>query len=107
NVVLSYFINYENTFFVFHGVSSEADYAAYDDLFKTTMSNFARLSDPSKLNKQPDKIFVKEVQRAGSLADALKYYGVGQDKMNELALLNNLELTDRVEAGRMIKVLGK
>ena len=107
NIVLSYYINYDNTFYVFHGVSAEPDYATYDDAFKTTMVNVARLTDPSKLNKQPDKIFIKKVQRAGSLADALKYYGVAQDRMNELALLNNLELTDRVEAGRMIKVLGK
>jgi predicted Zn-dependent protease len=33
--------------------------------------------------------------------------GVTQDKMADIALLNNLELTDQVAAGKLIKVVGK
>jgi predicted Zn-dependent protease len=50
---------------------------------------------------------VKKVQRTGTLADALAYYGMKKEKMNELALLNNLELTDQVQAGKLIKIVGE
>ena len=106
NIIMSCFIEYDNTCFVFHGVTAEANFNIYSDPFVATMNTFSRLTDPVKLNKKPVKILVKRVQRTGTLADALRYYGVQQDSMDELAFLNNLELTDVVQAGRMIKVTG-
>lgn len=106
NIIMSCFIEYDNTYFVFHGVTAEANYNIYSDPFMETMNTFSRLSNPAKLNKKPVKILVKKVQRSGTLADAFKYYGVKQEMMNELALLNNLELTYRVQAGKLIKVTG-
>ena len=107
NMVISTFINADNTFYVFHGVTAEADFNTYSDVFQTTMVNFSKLTDPSKLNKKPDKILIKKVQRSGTLADAFKYYGIKQDQMEELALLNNLNLTDKVNAGKLIKIIGQ
>ncbi len=106
NIIMSCFIDYDNTYFVFHGVTAEANYNIYGDPFMVTMNTFSRLTDPVKINKKPVKILIKRVQRTGTLADAFKYYGIKQDKMNELALLNNLELNDRVQAGNLIKVTG-
>lgn len=106
NMIMSCFIDYANTFYVFHGVTAEADYNTYSETFMATMSNFSRLTDPAKLNKKPVKILVKKVQRTGTLANAFNYYGVQQNKMDELALLNNLELNEVVQAGKMIKVIG-
>jgi predicted Zn-dependent protease len=71
------------------------------------MGTFSRLTDQSKLNVKPRKILVKKIQKTGTLADAFKSYGVQADKMQELALLNNLELTERVQAGKMIKIVGQ
>jgi predicted Zn-dependent protease len=107
NKVMSYFINCDGTFYVFHGITAEADYNTYNGTFKTTMANFSRLTDVSKLNRKPSKVFIKKVQRAGTLAEAFSNYGIKQDKMAELALLNNLELTDKVQAGRSIKIIGQ
>jgi len=106
NIIMSCFIDFDKTFFVFHGVTAEANYNIYSDPFMATMNTFSTLTDPLKLNKKPVKILVKKVQRTGTLADALRYYGIQQNSMDELGLLNNLELTDVVQAGRMIKVTG-
>jgi len=107
NSVLSYFISYNNLFYVFHGVTTESDFNAFLQPFESTMANFSRLTDASRLNVKPQLIRVVKVQRAGTLADAFKYYGVQQNKMNELALLNNLELTDKLQAGRLVKIIGQ
>ena len=50
---------------------------------------------------------MKSVQRSGTLADAFRYYGVSQNQMADFALLNNMELTDRVQPGKLIKIVGE
>jgi predicted Zn-dependent protease len=105
--LLSYFINDNGKYFVFHGISAESDFNTHAGYFENTMKTFSRLSDPARLNVKPKRVLVRKVSRSGSLADAFKDLGVPQPLMNELALLNNLELTGRVEAGRLIKIIGE
>lgn len=105
--VLSYFIQFENNIYVFHGVAGSADFDANFRLFESTMVNFSKLTTPSKLNVKPQRIDVKTVQRSGTLANAFKYYKVPQKQMNDLALLNNMELNDQINKGELIKLIGK
>lgn len=106
-MVLSYFIDYNSTFYVFHGVSAESDFSSYLPVMGTSMANFNKLTDPSKLNVKPKKVLVKKVQRSGTLADAFQNLGVQQKQMDEFALLNNMELTDKLQAGKLIKIIGE
>ena len=107
NMVLSYFIQMDKNFYVFHGVSTDADFPNYENSLESTMKSFARLTDASKINVKPNKITVKRVQRAGTLADAFTYYGVKQNMRDELALLNDMALTDKVQVGKLIKIVGQ
>jgi predicted Zn-dependent protease len=107
NMVLSYFISYNNLIYVFNGVTTEADFNSYVNTFNSSMATFARLTDASKINVKPKKIQVVKVQRTGSLADAFSYYRVSQDKQAELALFNDLEITDQVPVGKLIKIIGE
>src|SRR5690606_25781854 len=54
--VLSYFIEYGGQVYVFHGVADNAGFSNYLRSFEATMRNFNRLTDSSKLNKQPKRI---------------------------------------------------
>ncbi|MGC9353670.1 MAG: M48 family metalloprotease [Mariniphaga sp.] len=105
--VMSYFIEYGGHVYVFHGVSSDVDFNSFARLFESTMKSFNRLTDASKLNVKPQRVRVKRVQQNGTLADAFRYFGVPQSQMNELALLNNLELSDRVQSGKLLKIIGE
>jgi predicted Zn-dependent protease len=107
NNVLSCFISFENSIYVFHGVSAQADFNTYRSLFESTMDNFLKLTDPSKLNIKPKRIHVVRIQRTGTLADALSSFGVPQKQFNELALLNDIDLTGQVQSGRLIKIVGE
>ncbi|QGY43647.1 M48 family metalloprotease [Maribellus comscasis] len=104
--VLSYFIEYSGSVYVFHGVSSGENFSNYLQTFELTMSNFNRLTEASKLNVKPKRIKIQSVRNSGTLADALKAFGVSQNQMNELALLNNMELTEQVSRGKLIKLIG-
>jgi len=106
-MVLSYFIDYGGTYYVFHGVSSDADFSTYNKLFESNMTTFNKLTDLTKINVKPKKILVKKVERAGTLADTFTTLGVKKGQMDELALLNEMELTDRVQAGKLIKIIGE
>ena len=105
NMVLSSFISYNNLIYVFHGVSAEADYPNYSRLFESTMTSFSRLTDASKINVKPKTIQVVKVPRTGTLTAAFSSLGVKQARYEELALLNNLELTSQVQAGKLIKII--
>ena len=105
--VLSYFIDYGGKIYVFHGVSAENNFNNYFRTFETTMVNFNQLTDPSKINVNPQRISIKEVKRAATLAEVFNIYDVPQQARNELALLNNRELDDRVERGELIKIISE
>ena len=107
NAVISYFVEYGGLIYLFHGVSSEADFANYAPAMEASMKTFAKLTDLSRINVKPKRVYVKKVQRAGTLASALSYYNMPQSMMEELALLNNIELNKPVPAGKYIKIVSE
>lgn len=102
--VRSNFIEDGNLFYVFHGVSKEADFNSFSQAFSSTMGGFKRLADPARLNMQPTRLRVREVTAANSLSNILRSWNVPADQLEELAFLNNMELSDRLVAGTLLKV---
>jgi predicted Zn-dependent protease len=107
NMVLSYFISHGGLIYVFHGVSTETDFNTYGSIMNSSMTTFSDLTDASKINVKPKKVEIVKVQRAGTLSDAFVYYRVPQKQYNELALLNDIELTDQIQVGKLIKIIGE
>lgn len=107
NLVLSYFISHGGLIYVFHGVSTEADFNTYATTMNTAMATFSNLTEASKINVQPKRIKVVKVARAGTVADAFNYFRVPQAQHAEFALLNDLELTDKVAAGKLLKIVSQ
>jgi predicted Zn-dependent protease len=104
--VLSYFISYNGLNYVFHGVAGEADFKNYVPVFEPTMTRFNTVTNSSVLNRQPQRVRIRKVQRPGTLAEAFRSFRVPQEQMEKFAFLNNMELTDRVEAGKLLKIAG-
>lgn len=102
---LSYLISYNNLIYSFIGASARNDFNTYAPVFTNTMSNFSQLTDQEKLNRKPEKIDIQTVQQNATLAQALRSFGVPSDRQEELAVLNGMELSDRVEQGMLIKVI--
>jgi predicted Zn-dependent protease len=104
---LSAFIQYNNLIYHFIGVSAGVDYATYSQYFLSTMQNFRTLTDASKLNRQPERIRLRTVNSATTLEQALRSFGIPAARLNEFAILNGMNLNDRVAAGTMMKVIGQ
>lgn len=105
--VMSYFISKDKYVYVFHGLCTPSAYSQYDDVFDNTMKSFKNLSDPKKINVQPDRIRIRSVKSADTVEDALRSMGVSRDELEQIALLNGMELSDPVKTGTLLKVVDK
>ncbi len=103
--VMSYLIDYNNMILVFHGVASDSNFNTYYRTFEYTMSNFDKLTDPAKLNVQAQRIKIVEAHKTTTLAEIFNSYRIQESMLEELALLNNIELNERIEKGKLIKVV--
>jgi predicted Zn-dependent protease len=103
---LSYLIQYDKNIYLILGATSVNDFNIYSQYFLQSMKNFRELKDASKLNKQPDRRRIKAVKQNGTLKEALNSYNMAENKQEEISLLNGMQLSDRVLAGSLIKILG-
>ena len=105
--VVSYFIEYEGRVYLFHGLSNKLNFSRYGDTMENCMRGFNRLTNPQKINVEPNRIRIKTVAKTGTLESTLQSFGVAADKMELHSLLNGMELKSTVQANSLIKVVGK
>lgn len=104
--VLSGFIQYNGQIYVFHGLTAPALFNSYSDTFKKTISQFRRLTDYTKINKKPERIRIKTVYKTNNARNVLKTLGVPQNRLQEVAILNNIDLNKNINRGTLIKTIG-
>ncbi len=101
------FIDIGGSFLAFHAVSLESDFHNFVSTFNVSQNNFRILTDPARINVKPDVLRVKRVNTAGTVASVLRGLNVPTDRHNEIALLNNLGLSDMLQAGKHVKIVEK
>lgn len=102
---LTYLIQYGETIYLILGATSAADYQLYSSYFLNTMQGFRPLTDVSIINRKPERVRIKTINTNTTLEQALRSYKVQDKRLEELAILNGMKLTDRITAGTMIKVV--
>ncbi|NNF22799.1 MAG: M48 family metalloprotease [Saprospiraceae bacterium] len=105
--ILSYFIQYGEYIYVFHGLSLKADFNKYNQSFKRTMTNFRKLTDQSRINVKPTRINIKAAPRTGTLKTVLNSLGVAVKDHEEISIINGMKLTDNVSAGTKLKLFSQ
>ena len=105
--VMSYFIEKDKKIFVFHGLTSPQKFQGVQALFEKTMGQFKGLTDPGRINVKPDRLRIRTIQAVDTLENSLRSFGVPNDQMAQLALLNGIQLSNRVPANTLIKVVEK
>ncbi|MCB2377461.1 M48 family metalloprotease [Hymenobacter sp. BT635] len=102
-----YLIQDGKTIYALLGASAPTDFPSYQPTFSSTMEGFARLTEADKLNRQPEHVRIKTLKLRSTLSQALKSNGVPEARLEEMAILNGMQLNEQVNAGSMIKVVGK
>ena len=105
--VMTTFIAYNGMNYIIHGVAGLADFPQYERFFSNTMNGFRTLTDYNKINVTPNRIRIKTVYTDGTFLQALRAFNMPEKKHKELAIINGMELTDRVTRGMLIKTIGK
>ncbi|MFW6202345.1 MAG: M48 family metalloprotease, partial [Gemmatimonadota bacterium] len=96
------FIEHDGRVFRLLGYSPRARWPDYNPAFERTMGSFDVLDDPEVLNVQPWRVDILELDRATTLAQLASDPDVPVDA-DVLALINGVEPTAQVPAGRLVK----
>jgi len=105
--IMSYFIKYGNAIYVFHGYTAAANFNAHSSTFNNTMANFKQLTDRSKINVKPAVLRVRTVPSRMTAKKALLTFGVPQNDLESMAILNGVQLNDMLPAKTLLKVVKK
>lgn len=105
--ILTYFISYRNLIFTFHGLAEKENFDGQVSTFNQTMRNFKVLNDAAKINKKPDRISIRKAKSTGTLKNLLQSSNVTEDRLQEHALINGMELEETISAGSLYKVIVK
>jgi predicted Zn-dependent protease len=105
--LVSYFIEKGKNVFIFHGLTSIDRFQNYGSLFDHTMRQFKELSDPKRINVKPDRIRIRTPKASDTLENILRSFGVQNEKLQEIALLNGRYLNQMIPANTLIKVVEK
>ena len=105
--VRAYLLQDGKSIYAFIGLAPAASFATYAPQFAAVAQGFSRLTDTSKLNRQPEKIRIKTATGTTTLATALAANGIASGRYEELAILNGMKTTDRLSKGMLYKVVGK
>ncbi len=105
--VQSFVIQDGKSYFAFVGLATAATFGTYAPQFANTAQGYQRLTDASKLNRQSERIRIKQAKSATTLSQALTANGVASSRLDDMAILNGMQLSDRLTAGQLFKVVGK
>ncbi len=102
-----YFYRDGETIYRFLGVTTSQASDLFAPSIKKAGMGFSKLRDKKKLEVKPDRIRIKTASVNGTVAEIFKHYDVDEDRYDELAILNGLDVDDKIYAGTRIKIISK
>jgi len=103
--VISCFIEKSRRIHVFHGLTSIERFQDYRRVFENSMLQFKELSDPRKIEVRPDRLRIRTVRTSDTLENTLRSWGVPNEKMKEMVLLNGGVPNQAFQANSLIKLV--
>ncbi len=101
--VLSYFIEKDQTVYVFHGYTDAGSYSSFEPTFEATSRSFSAVTDGAILGVQPYRLDVFQATNTASFASLItENLAVGMDVLS-LAILNQVEAQETISAGSYLK----
>ena len=105
--VLAQLLQDGQSIYAFIGLAAPTSFSSYAPQFQQAAQGYARLTEASKLNRQPEHVRIKTATGNQTLASAFAANGIPSKRYEELAILNGMQTTDRLSKGMLYKVVGK
>ncbi|CCH56830.1 peptidase M48 Ste24p [Fibrisoma limi BUZ 3] len=103
--IASWLIQYNGTIYALHGLAAAQGFNGPFRTFQQVAGGFRQLTDPDKLNRQPERVRVKNAPRDGTFREVMTALGMPANRLEELGTLNSLRADDRVARGTMVKII--
>jgi predicted Zn-dependent protease len=97
-------VEYENAVYEFLSYTSSSSFESLETLFNGVGLSFAELTDPAILNIRPVRLQVERANRSGTFSDFLPSELPMSITPEEVAILNQVTLSDRIDAGTYLKI---
>ena len=91
--------------YAFSAMSSVNGFAKHDAEFKRVVASFRDLSDPSKINRAPQRLTLVKANGSDTLQAIFKRTGMPEKSWPQMAIMNGLELTAVPAAGKLVKTV--
>jgi predicted Zn-dependent protease len=101
--VLIYLLQYNGLIYNMTGAAKIENFNNYFGTFSSSCRSFQQLTDPEKLNRQPERIKVLTVNQDNNIRNLLLADGIPESRLNEMTILNGMEPDNVVKAGTLIK----
>lgn len=101
----TWLIQYGGSIYALHGLSSAADFNNRFPSFRNVAQAFRSLTDPDKLNRQPERIQIVQAPRDGSFREVMAALNMPTSRLAELGTVNSLQADDRVARGTLLKIV--
>jgi predicted Zn-dependent protease len=69
------------------------------------MNGFSELSDPKKINVQPNRIRARFTKKTDTIENALRVLGVPDHRLKEMVILNGMTPGQNIPANTLLKVV--
>lgn len=99
------FIAWGGNIYMMAGIALPRDFNRYQRDIEYTIGTFSELTDQSKINKQAERIRIVTNPRDQTIGQALQGAGMPQGRIQELAILNGMDPSQRIAAGTLFKAL--
>ena len=104
--LLSNFIQFGQSIFAFHGFTGPSDFESFEvPAFQPTLAGFRKLTDAGKINVKPARIRIQTIQTAVTLAGYLSQNKISSEQQGTIAIMNGMQLNDRLSPGSRIKMI--
>jgi predicted Zn-dependent protease len=105
-VLAAAFIRKGDVLYQILGRSQQQGDAEEQQIF-TTMRSFRGLSDPARMNVAPDHVQVHTADASDTFGNLMKRLGATTADLETDAILNNFQVSERVQAGTLLKVIAR
>lgn len=102
---VAHFVEYGGNVYQFTGYSARDNFSRYNPAFIGTMQGFNRLTDAARINVEPTRLAVTNANRSAAFQSFLPSTMPRTITAEELAIINQLQLSDQVAAGTKLKLV--
>ncbi len=103
----TWLIQYNNAVYALHGLAQAANFGNRYDTFRQVAGGFKALTDPEKINRQPERVRIKAAPRAGTFREVMTALGMPAARLEELGTLNSMKADDQVQRGMLVKIVSR